>query len=82
MRVLLIALLLTGCSTAPLDPVATGTEHAVTVSRLNSIDLGNLGRPMTSELDAAQNHCAKYGRVAQFAGKVSDWKNAYNCVKP
>lgn len=82
MKYLLIALALAGCSTAPLNPVTTGTEHAVTVSRLNHTELSNLSRPMTSELAAAQRHCAQYGRVAQFAGKVNDWENAYNCVKP
>lgn len=79
--VILPLILLYGCSTQPLDPIATGTEHAVTVSRVNSLDLSNMSRPMTSELAAAERHCARYGRHAQFAGKVNDWSNAYNCVK-
>lgn len=79
---IVLGLWMTGCSTQPLDPIATGTEHAVTVSRVNSLDLSNMSRPMTSELAAAERHCARHGRVAQFAGKVNDWSNAYNCVKP
>lgn len=82
MRTALLALAMTGCSTAPLNPVTTGTEHAVTVNRVNSMELRNMSRPMTSELAAAQSHCARYGRVAQFAGKINDFENAYNCVKP
>lgn len=77
-----LGLWLQGCSTAPLDPIATGTEHAVTVSRVNSLEVSNMNRPTTNPLLAAQKHCAQYGRVAQFAGKVDDWTTAYNCVRP
>ena len=83
MRTIFIAAaLMAGCSTAPFDPMTEGTEHAVIVDRINKTELSNLSRPMTSELAAAERHCAKYGRHAQFSGKVTDWKNSYNCVKP
>lgn len=70
----LIAALLAGCATHP-PFIVEGTEHAVSVNWAHS------PRGTTGALEAADAHCAKYGRHAQFTGKVTDFENAYNCVK-
>lgn len=72
-----LGLLLAGCATsAPRPPfIVEGTENAVTVNWTHS------KRGTTGALEAAEAHCAKYGRHAQFAGKVTDLELAYNCVR-
>lgn len=32
-------------------------------------------------LQVADQHCAQYGKVAQYSGKPNDFSAAYNCVK-
>lgn len=76
-RIALLALLLAGCvTTAPRGPEITeGTENSVTInwSRSNSGATGAQG--------VADAHCAKYGRRAQFVGKITDFDLSYSCVK-
>lgn len=75
--VAVLTLLLAGCiTTAPRAPfIVEGTENAVSVNWAHS------SRGTTGALEAAEAHCAKHGRHAQFAGKVTDFELAYNCVK-
>lgn len=71
------AALAAGCATTGARPpfIIEGTENAVSVNWAHST------RGTTGALEAAEAHCAKYGRHAQFAGKVTDFELAYNCVK-
>lgn len=72
MRTLILAVtLLTGCATQA--PRVTGTEHAVAVNWAAS--------DSALTLPAAEAHCAKYGKHAQFAGKPNAFTDAFNCVK-
>jgi starvation-inducible outer membrane lipoprotein len=72
MRTIIIAtLLLAGCAAQP--PRVTGTEHAVSVNWANA--------SLPDALPAAEAHCAKFGRHAQFSGKVAAFEAAFNCVK-
>ena len=66
-----------GCATTGARPpfIIEGTENAVSVNWAHST------RGTTGALEAAEAHCAKYGRHAQFAGKVTDFELAYNCIK-
>lgn len=71
-----LGVLAAGCATTPRPPfIVEGTETAVSVNWAHS------PRGTTGALEAAEAHCAKYGRHAQFAGKVTDFELAYNCVK-
>lgn len=69
---IIFALLLAGCATQP--PRVTGTEHAVAVNWANS--------EAALTLPAAEAHCARYGRHAQFSGKPNAFTDAFHCVKP
>lgn len=67
--------LLSGCATT--YPVATdGTDSAVTVNWARSTEGVN------GALAAAEAHCSKYGKRAQFVGKITTFQLSYNCVKP
>lgn len=68
--------LLAGCATTREPFIVEGTPSAVTVNWANS-RTGSSGA-----LEAADAHCQKHGKAAQFAGRVSDFTLAYNCVKP
>lgn len=70
----IIALIvLAGCASLP--PVAMeGTENAVVVNWAGSTSVNGA-------LAIAEQHCAKYGRHAQFVGKITVYQIAYNCVK-
>ena len=72
-----LAGLVAGCASTGAQPpfIVEGTEHAVSVNWAHS------PRGSTGALEAADAHCAKYGKHAQFAGKVTDFDLAYNCVK-
>lgn len=71
-----LGVLAAGCATTPRPPfIVEGTETAVSVNWAHS------PRGTTGALEAAEAHCAKHGRHAQFAGKVTDFELAYNCVK-
>jgi len=72
-----LGVLAAGCATTTTRPpfIVEGTETAVSVNWAHS------PRGTTGALDAAEAHCAKHGRHAQFAGKVTDFELAYNCVK-
>lgn len=76
-KIMLLALALAGCAAnQPRPPfIVEGTESAVSVNWAHS------PRGTTGALEAADAHCAKYGKHAQFVGKVTDFENAYNCVK-
>ncbi|MBU1396656.1 MAG: hypothetical protein KKE84_11050 [Gammaproteobacteria bacterium] len=69
---IIAAMLLVGCAAQP--PRVTGTEHAVSVNWANS--------SLADALPAAEAHCAKYGRHAQFTGKMAAFESAFSCVKP
>lgn len=72
MRTIILAVaVLAGCASAP--PSVVGTEHAVTVNWS--------GSAQSRSLAAAEAHCQKYGRYAQFSGKPNAFTDAYNCVK-
>ena len=72
--VVVLAVLLAGCvSTAPRACYVDGTEYTASV---NYVACG-----VEKATHDAEAHCAKEGRHAQFAGKINDWTNAYNCVK-
>lgn len=65
---------LSGCaSTAASACYVDGTEYTASV---NYVTCG-----IEKATHDAEAHCAKKGRHAQFAGKINDWTNAYNCVK-
>jgi hypothetical protein len=66
-----LVLWLSGCASA--GPAISGTEHAVTINWANSSS--------SATLADAEEHCAKYGRHAQFSGKPNAFTDAYNCVK-
>ena len=68
---IIAALLLSACASTGLR--VTGTEHTVAV---NCADAQHY-----EVIPAAEAHCAKYGKHAQFAGKSSDLTDAFNCVK-
>ena len=70
-----LGVLAAGCATTRPPFIVDGTENAVSVNWAHST------RGTTGALEAAEAHCAKYGRHAQFAGKVTDFELAYNCVK-
>lgn len=71
MRTLILAVMpLAGCATEA--PRVTGTEHAVAVNWANS--------DASLTLQAAEAHCARYGKHAQFAGKPNAFTDAFNCV--
>lgn len=75
-KLMLLALVLVGCAHAPRGTeVVEGNEVSVVVSWWDS----NQGR--NGALEAADAHCAKFGRKAQFSGNVSDFRIAYNCIK-
>ncbi|MDD5176273.1 MAG: hypothetical protein PHQ05_07630 [Sterolibacterium sp.] len=46
-----------------------------------SVNWAHSPRGTTGALQAADAHCAKYSKHAQFAGNVTDFEIAYNCVK-
>lgn len=71
----ILALLLAGCASAQGPAVLSGTPHAVTID-IGSSTLGGA----TGALEAAEAHCQKHGRHAQFGGKITDLQVAYNCV--
>ncbi|MBS0323589.1 MAG: hypothetical protein JSR19_07025 [Proteobacteria bacterium] len=77
MMTMLLAIALAGCVTtgARGPEVLEGTENSVTVNWANST------QGVSGALTAADQHCAKYGKHAQFAGKLTDFQFAYNCVK-
>lgn len=66
----LAAVLFAGCATTEFNPIEAATEHTVTV---------NWNQGMELALSAAEQHCQKYGKHAQFAGKEDYWL-FYNCV--
>ncbi|GAB3190749.1 hypothetical protein [Hydrogenophaga aquatica] len=72
-----LALLVAGCAASgPRPPfIVEGTENAVSVNWAHS------PRGTTGALEAAEAHCQKYNRHAQFVGKVTDLELAYNCVR-
>jgi hypothetical protein len=72
MKTIIVALLLTGCASAPYNPVRGGTENTVTVN------WSRVG--MEQALSHAEQHCQQHGKHAQFAGKEDFWL-FYNCVK-
>ena len=69
--------LVAGCaSTGPQPPFSVeGTESSASVNWAHSM------RGTAGALYAADAHCVKYGKHAQFAGKVSEYELSYNCVK-
>lgn len=67
---ILVALLLAGCAASA--PRVTGTDHAVSVNWANA--------SLSDALPAAEAHCARYGKHAQFVGKMADFESAFNCV--
>lgn len=73
-KIMLLALILTGCA-AQGPVVMEGTENSVTVNWADST------QGISGALTEADKHCAKYGRHAQYAGKITDFQLAYNCVK-
>lgn len=74
MRTIALALLLAGCATNG-PALMSATPHSVTVDLSVSTMQGAAGA-----LEAAEAHCAKHGKHAQFAGKLTDFQLAYNCV--
>lgn len=65
----LSALVLVGCAAPNYDPITDGTPYTVEVSAA-----------VTSKTaEAAEAHCQKYGRHAQFA-KRWEMMVYYNCV--
>lgn len=72
--ILTVLLVVAGCATQG-PKVVDGTESAVVVSWYESTQ-GTKGA-----LSAAEAHCQKYDKHAQYVGKEDDFKIAYNCVK-
>lgn len=66
-----------GCvaTTPKAEYLVSGTENTV------QVNWANAKRGSTGALAAADAHCSKYGRRAQFAGQVTDHDLAYNCIK-
>jgi uncharacterized lipoprotein YajG len=69
------ALFLAGCAANQPPFFVEGTDSAVSVNWANS------PRGTTGALEAADSHCAKFGKHAQFVGKVTDFEIVYSCVK-
>ena len=69
---LLCLLLIAGCAAPQNRYTVNGTEHSVTVNWA--------GGKADGALPEAEKHCAKYGKHAQFAGKVNDFTAAFNCA--
>lgn len=67
MRLILIALLLTGCATSSF---VSGTPNAVTV----------VWKSLPDALPMAETHCAKHGKHAQYAGSPYPYELIFNCV--
>lgn len=77
-RLALLCILLAGCVSNPSrgPEIVGATDQAVTINWSRS------SRGTDGALELADQHCQKHGRRAQFAGKVTDFEIAYNCVKP
>ena len=72
----IVAALLAGCATQQRGPeVYDGNEASVVVG-WNHSTVGSKGA-----LSVADEHCAKFGKHAQYSGKPNDFLLAYNCVK-
>lgn len=69
-----ILLLLAGCAVTP-PRVYEGTAYSVSVDRSVATN-GNAG----GMLGLADAWCQKYGKHAQFAARLTDFQNSYNCV--
>lgn len=64
-----------GCAySAPAPFIVIGNDKAVSINWENST-LGSDGA-----LKAAEKHCARYGRDAEFATQVSRFEVTYHCV--
>ena len=73
--VVVLAIAMTACAHVPPAPfIVFGSEASVSVKWENST-LGSYGA-----LEAAQKHCARYGREAELATQVSRSEAIYRCV--
>lgn len=71
MRIIALALLLTGC--ASMGAGITGNEMGVTVSNVWN---------RSEAFVKAEEHCAKYGKVAVAKGDGEDFHFSFDCVEP
>ncbi len=80
-----IALALTACASGASNsgPSNSGPSSGVQVIRADesSITLGNVFPDDENNLKIADEHCGKFGKVAQFVIEVKA-QRLYNCVAP
>jgi hypothetical protein len=70
-----IALVVAGCATPRGPEVYEGNASSVIVGWNNST------QGSTGALQAADQHCAQYGKTARYSGKPNDFLLAYDCIK-
>ena len=71
MRIVVLALMLSGCTT--MGAGVTGNEMGVTVSNVWN---------RSAAFQEAEAHCAKYDKVARAAGDGEDFHFSFECVTP
>ena len=73
--VLIAIAMLAGCATPRGNVITEGNANFVAI---NWADSPTWGR---DTLQLAEQHCAKYGKTAQFDKNINDFTKSYLCVK-